>query len=456
MMKKIPTVSAIAILFFFTNFYAAAQTSMNLDAAIQSTARDIESRLPQGASLAMVNFVSGSPALSDYVIEELAMGLMESGNIFVIDHNTLNRALVNAEIDLQLSGNVSDASMVSVGKLIGAGHTLSGSLSGSGNSFRFEVFLTDTKTQRRQSLGAKNVQRNERLTALMNQRSKPEPKIPDKPLTALEFLKRADVYIEMGEDAKAAADYTEALKFNNQIGKHFYTPYIRGTLYKNLDRYDESIADFTLAINRNGEFSLAFIGRGFAYMAIRDFEKAFADFNRAVQLTPNQPDPYNFRSAVYTLRGEYDKAIADCLYSINLNPDYAASYKFLCLAYMENGELEKAEDANRTSLRLAPGNKIALTNMDMLCSKYIERGIAFGTRGNHSAAIADFTRAIGVVPASAQGFANRGMGYYNLGELNKAVADLELAVKYSPADTQYKSALDRIRRQRDLEAAWGN
>jgi hypothetical protein len=41
-----------------------------------------------------------------------------------------------------------------------------------------------------------------------------------------------------------------------------------------------------------------------------------------------------------------------------------------------------------------------------------------------------------------------------LGELDKAVADLELAVKYWPANEQYKNALERVRRMRDNEAAW--
>jgi len=492
MRKNMIVVSAISLFFLSANFYAAAQTGMNLDAAIQSTVRDIESRLPNDAYLAMVNFVSGSPALSDYIIEELTMGLMDSGKIFVIDRNTLNRALVNAEIDLQLSGDVSDAAMVSIGKLTGSQYTLSGSFSGSGNSFRFEAFLTDARTQRRQSIGAKTIQNNARLTALMNQRGRPESAIPNNPLTALEFLKRAVAYADRGEYAKAVADYTEVLGSGNFISRLFIVPYGRGEAYRELGRYNEAIADYTLAIERNGEFAAAFLERGLSYAArtgeflaafrerssldpartgefvaafrervlsddtVNDFNKALADLNRAVQLTPNFPNPYMIRSTIYSSIGEFDKAIADILYAIKLDPNRAGCYRGLCLTYILTDELEKAEEAYRTAFRLEPKAELTRGAMGVLCSRYMERGTAHGMRGNHNAAIADFTRVIGIDPTGALAFANRGMGYFNLGELDKAVADLELAVKYSPANTQYKSALDRIRRQRDIEAAWGN
>jgi tetratricopeptide (TPR) repeat protein len=454
MRRKLFISGVLVFLFFSTSFYASAQTSVSLDVAIQSTTRDIENRLPRGSSLAMVNFISASPALSDYIIEEFTVRLMDSGNLTIIDHNTLNRALVSAEIDIQLSGDVSDDTILSVGKLMGAQYALSGTLGGSGNSPRLEVYLTELKTQRRQSLTPVNVQRDNRLTALMNQKARTEPAIPNNPLTAKEFLDRADAYKERGEYAKAVADYTEVLKSSDFLSRHFIVPFCRGQAYRNLKRYDEAIADYTLAIERNGELGMAFLERGMAFMAIKEFDKALADNNRAVQLTPNLPSPYIIRCSIYTLKREFDKAIADGLYAVKLNPEYANSHRVLCLAYIEKGELEKAEESYRTALRLEPNDETIRNIMGMLCTRYIERGTASGGRGNHIVAIADFTRVIGIDPTSAPGFANRGMGYFNLGELDKAVADLELAVKYWPANAQYKSALERVRRMRDNEAAW--
>jgi len=453
MKKNSFSVSIILFLFFSVNFHVAAQTNMTLDAAIQNTARDIESRLPKGTSLTMVNIVSGSPVLSDYIIEELTMNLMDSGNLIVVDRNTLNRALVNAEIDLQLSGDVSDETMVSIGILMGSQYALYGSLSGSGNVLRFDVFLTEAKTKKRQSLGAKNVQRNERLTALMNQKSKPEPKIATNPLTADEFINRANVFYEKGDYAKALADYTEALKLNTN--QHFWVPYNRGILNFKLGKYNEAIADFTLAIERNGEYGAAIVSRGKAYIAIENFDKALVDFTRAIQITPNLARPYILRSTTYFQKGDYDKALSDSLYAVKLEPDYANGYMCLCTVYMGKGELEKAEEAYRTVLRLDPKYLVSDAK-ELLCTLYLERGIKKGGQGNHNAAIADFTRVIGIDPTIVPALANRGMGYYNLGEFNKAIADLELAVKYQPNNNQYRSALDRVRNQRDIEAAWGN
>ena len=453
MRKKHCIITVLIILFFSANFQTAAQTNLSLDAAIQNTSRDIETRLPQGARLVLVNFVSPSPAMTDYIIEEFTVCLMDSGNITVIDHNTLNRALVSAEIDLQLSGNVSDETIVSVGRLMGSQYALSGSLGGSGNSLRFEVFLTEIKTQRRQSLGPLNIQRNERLTALMNQKARPEPRISERPLTSGEFFQRGQEYINRGEYAKAVADFTEALKFAH-VSETEVMLYQRGYAYEKLGKYNEAIADLSRVIERNGELGAAFYARSSCYSSIKEFDKALADASRVIQLTPNLASSYILRSHVYLEKRDFDKAIADAHYVVNLQPKHANSHQVLFLTYGAKGELEKAEESYRTALSLGLDTKAAQECKDILCGLYIERGIASGSRRNHSAAILDFSRAIGLDPTKAAAFANRGMGYFNMGEFDKAITDLEQAAKLLPNNAQIKSTLDNVRRMRDMEAAW--
>ena len=440
-MRKKPFIIAIIItLFFSTPFSAAAQTAINLDAAIQNTAQDIERRLPQGASIVLVNFDSASAALSDYIIEELTVGLMDSGNLVVIDHNTLNRVLVDMEINLQFSGYVSDETMVSLGRLMGANYALSGSLSGSGDSFRFEAFLTEVRTQRRQSLGARNIQSNERLIALMNQRGRPEPEIPVNPLTADEFYQRGFAYMDRGEYARAIADFTELLRFDNnrnisQDYRIFTAIYMRGLANSNLGNHEEAIADYSRSVDVIGESAAAFTARSIQYSLIRDFDRAMMDINRVMELTPNLPTPYILRCSIYTRKGEYDKALEDALYAVWLDPEHANGHRVLSIAYLAKGELEKAEESYRIAIHLAPNDRENRELMELIVDFYIERAIASSNRGNHNAALADYNRAIGIDPNSAGAYANRGIAYFNLGELNRAVEDMERAVNLASGNT---------------------
>jgi len=454
MLKRLFSVAAAAVLFLLVNFYAVAQTNVSLDTAIQNASRNIENRLPRGTRLVLVNFASASPALSDYIIEEFTVHLMDSGNLKIIDHNTLNRALVSAEIDLQLSGNVSDETIVSLSKLMGAQYALSGSLTGTGNTLRFEVFLTEAGNQKRQSLGTANVQKNERLTALMNQKAKSEVKISNNPLTSNEFFQRGQKYLDMGEYAKAVADFTESLKFDH-ISEIEVNYYQLGYAYMSWGKYQEAIPNFSRVIELNGETGAAFYVRGSCYFSIREFDKALADCNRVIQITPNLWKGYILRSSIYCGKGDFDKAIADAQYAVKLQPEHANSYMALAVAYAAKGELDKAAESYRTVVRLGLNDKTTKELKDVLWESYIVRGNASGGRGNHNAAISDFTKAIGIDSSKAIAFANRGMGYFNLGELDKAVADLEQAVKIEPSNAQYKSALERVRRMRDNEAAWG-
>lgn len=60
---------------------------------------------------------------------------------------------------------------------------------------------------------------------------------------------------------------------------------------------------------------------------------------------------------------------------------------------------------------------------------YINRGKAYGERGEHGKAIADFSSAISIKPASADAYNNRGNEYGELSQYDRAIADLTNAIE---------------------------
>jgi TolB-like protein len=81
---------------------------------ITRSAREVEGSLRQGTTVAVVNFSSPSAIFSDHVIEELIGELVKGKKLVVVDRRNLE--LIRAEMKLQLSGYVSDESMLSIGK----------------------------------------------------------------------------------------------------------------------------------------------------------------------------------------------------------------------------------------------------------------------------------------------------------------------------------------------------
>ena len=117
---------------------------MNLDTIIEQVARDIEEILPQGTMVAVLNFSSPTEEFSDYVLEELTGQLVSNRRITIVDRQ--NFAFISQEMNLQLSGYVSDESAQAIGRMLGAQSIVSGTLTNMGSFHRFRVRVINVET----------------------------------------------------------------------------------------------------------------------------------------------------------------------------------------------------------------------------------------------------------------------------------------------------------------------
>jgi len=111
--------------------------NVSLDQAVQSSAKTIESRLSQGEKVAVLVFTSPAQAFSDYIIDELATALSVGNKIQVIDRQHTDA--IRKELNIQMSGEVSDREVRRVGQQLGAQYVVTGSLVDIGNAYRFRV-----------------------------------------------------------------------------------------------------------------------------------------------------------------------------------------------------------------------------------------------------------------------------------------------------------------------------
>jgi len=143
MQKRIFTV----VLFLTALSVFGQSREVSLDDAIRNADQQIQDGLKRGSTIVVYQFQSHNPRLSDYVLKELFDKLVNSHKFIVLDRGA--QEVVNAELDFQFnksSGMISDESLASLTKRIGAEAIITGSLDDTGNDYRFRIRVIGTET----------------------------------------------------------------------------------------------------------------------------------------------------------------------------------------------------------------------------------------------------------------------------------------------------------------------
>lgn len=145
-----------AIFYFIASFaiFGCATVDPNvesffLDKGLEQASVNIVENITQNTKLAILYFSSPSEAFSEYVIEELSAELLNSKQFVVVDRKNLDQ--VRDELNLQMSGDVSDQSAQSIGKFLGAQSIVTGSMQKIGNSYRLRFNTIAVETAERQA-----------------------------------------------------------------------------------------------------------------------------------------------------------------------------------------------------------------------------------------------------------------------------------------------------------------
>jgi hypothetical protein len=117
---------------------------MGLDAAIREAAAQMEAKIPAKTMVALVSVASPSTAFSTQVLTRLESAIVSSGKLVVVDRANLDK--VREEQGFQLSGEVDDESAKSIGKLLGAGAIVTGSLADLGDVYSLTLKAINIET----------------------------------------------------------------------------------------------------------------------------------------------------------------------------------------------------------------------------------------------------------------------------------------------------------------------
>ncbi|MDR2435521.1 MAG: CsgG/HfaB family protein [Treponema sp.] len=120
-MKRIVALGFLMLLVSFSLVHA-----QTIDEAIKNAAAEISEKLPRGSTVAVINFSSESARLTDYAIDELNGAIVNTGKLKPVERRQLNA--VRDELNFSMSGEVSDESAQSIGRMLGAQNIVTGSI----------------------------------------------------------------------------------------------------------------------------------------------------------------------------------------------------------------------------------------------------------------------------------------------------------------------------------------
>jgi len=187
---------AAAVLFFAAlSVYGQSRGGASLDDTVYNAALQIQDGLNNGSTIIVYQFQSQNARLSDYVLKELFDLLVNSRKFTVLDRTA--QEVINAEIDFQFNvsaGMISDDSLASLTRRIGAQAIITGSLDDAGDEYRFRIRVIGTETAAAIVSFVGRVNKNDRrITAFMGR----ETSVADKIGTgALNILFGLGSYIE--------------------------------------------------------------------------------------------------------------------------------------------------------------------------------------------------------------------------------------------------------------------
>jgi hypothetical protein len=125
-----------------TNKIKTTVESLNHTAIVKSF-DTLNQFIPNGSKIAILAITPNNDD-SIYISEELMIQFFNSGKYLIVERDTLE--VIRQEQLLQMSGEVSDDSAVSIGQFIGADVVITGTISGNGNQRRLRLKALSVKT----------------------------------------------------------------------------------------------------------------------------------------------------------------------------------------------------------------------------------------------------------------------------------------------------------------------
>ncbi|MCL1625847.1 tetratricopeptide repeat protein [Bacteroides caecicola] len=145
----------------------------------------------------------------------------------------------------------------------------------------------------------------------------------DKEYKAFSYIVRAEVYVGLGENEKALADFTSAVKETPDDANVYEK---RADLYYYMEKYDLADKDYQKIISIDPGNVMGYMGIGRNANAEKRYEDAIEQFSYVTKLASDYSSGYSFRAESLIGLKKYDEAIDDIIHALDIDYDNKAFY----------------------------------------------------------------------------------------------------------------------------------
>lgn len=218
-----------------------------------------------------------------------------------------------------------------------------------------------------------------------------------------------------------ARNFEKAMDFTNlSIEKDQYNAeahFVKGNILMAMEEPYKAIQSFNESIALGYRDEVIYINRGTAFKKIKKFDNSLSDYNLALEINPDFYPAYALRGELFLEREDFINAIKDFDSALKIEPDDFDVVLTKCSAYEKSGDLPKALKAVK--------NFILARKNDDISEYLMARGILYTKCGFPLKAIQDFSQLIDETDYLVTAYKWRYKNYLKIGELQKAKADKE-------------------------------
>jgi TolB-like protein len=188
-----------------------------LDMALSTARTYIELQMSSGNKVLIADIAAPTKELGSYITEELSTRLVNGKRLVVVERSAAVMQTLNAESAYQLSGEVSDASVQSIGQKTGAEYIITGSITGTKDPYLLRLKIIQLKTSEVKGQWSAAIQSDTLLNALLTQKA-PEIKAAEvKAAEAPEWIKTpVSARAKFEQDSKGVSIYYYDRGYSNK------------------------------------------------------------------------------------------------------------------------------------------------------------------------------------------------------------------------------------------------
>jgi tetratricopeptide (TPR) repeat protein len=295
-----------------------------------------------------------------------------------------------------------------------------------------------------------------------------EHRIVEDPDNAELYAERAAIYLAYDSTQLALQDLRTAVSLDSTDLDYRLA---LGDLCYSAALVDQSREQFAQVLVLDADNTEALLKMAEIELVLRNYSKCFEYVNNALRADVNLPQAYYLKGWAYKEVGDTTLAISSMRTACEQDPAFYDAFMQLALLCQAQGDA-LAGQYLRTCTELKPMSSEAWYNRGMWCQANNEDSVALACyariktvdeknalpwyntgwiylerTGNPEAAVAEFTRALELLPTYHEAFYNRGLAYERTGSLDSAAADYVRTLSIMPSFDLAANGMERLQKK---------